>query len=241
MNISIPAVFRRVTFFFLFFAGGFLNAQVPETDLFKEFQPAQTSRIRETIEWSIFYMFDTNDSSKPRALLIGDSICNGYQSVVHDILKGKVNLAYWAGSKCVTDRQFFEELNLILLSNTFDAITFNNGLHSLTTDRKEWENAYKQAVLFIRAKQPNAKLLLVTSTPTENPVNSKISLELGEYAKQIAAEQSLTVIDLYKVTVDAPDKSPWSDGVHFKHPVVEIQGNAVAEAVLEALGIPPLN
>lgn len=235
MKREISDISIGFLFYFIFFAMGFVRAQVPETDLFKEYQPAETSRMRETIEWTIFYMFDTNDMSKPRVLLIGDSICNGYQATVHNELKGKASLSYWAGSKCVTDPQYFEELNLVLSSHSYDVITFNNGLHSLSSDRNEWENAYRQAVLFIRAKMPNAKLLLVTSTPTENPVNSKISFELGEYAKKVAAELGLGVIDLYDETIKLPDKSPWSDGVHFKAPVVKLQGEAVTNAILEAL------
>ena len=228
-------IFGKLFMIFAAFAASFLMGAEQEADLYKQFQPTETSRRRETIEWTIFYMHDTNDQSKPRLLLIGDSICNGYQSAVHHDLGDKASLTYWAGSKCVTDPQYFEELNMVLSNNKYDVITFNNGLHSISSDRKEWEYAYRQAVLFIRAKVPEAKLFLVTCTPTENADNCKTSKELGDYAKKIAAELNLGLIDLYQVTLDGEEKEPWTDGVHFKRPVAELQGKAVAEAVLDSL------
>lgn len=206
-------------------------------DLYKEFQPEKSSRVRENIEWSIIYMFGTNDESKPRALLIGDSICNGYQSVVCRQLEDKMNVTYWAGSKCATDPAYFRELDLMLSSNHYDAVTFNNGLHSLGSDRAEWENAYRAAVKFIRAKLPDAKLFIVTNTPMENPGDSVKSKELGEIAKKVAADHGLPVIDLYSVTETLGTKDLWRDGVHFNAPAVELQGKTVADALTKAVGI----
>lgn len=34
--------------------------------------------------------------------LVGDSICNGYQAGVRELLKGKMNVSYWISSYCVT-------------------------------------------------------------------------------------------------------------------------------------------
>lgn len=222
-------------FFLNFFTFLFFVSRGEAEELYKKFQPAESSRQREAIEWSIVYMFNTNDQTKPRALLIGDSICNAYQSAVRENLEEKVNVTYWASSKCVTDPQYFEELNMVLSGNHYDVITFNNGLHSLASNREEWETAYRQAVLFIQEKTPESKLLLVTSTPTENPQDSEKSKELGDYTKKIAEEFGLDVIDLYKVVNETDDKQPWSDGVHFKPPFVKLEGKTVADAILKSL------
>ncbi len=235
MERGFSKLFFGFFVFFCGFTGAFAAGQTENADLYKEYQPLESSRMREAIEWTIIYMHNTNDQSIPRALLIGDSICNAYQTPVRNELNGKVNITFWAGSKCVTDPQYFEELSMVLSGNHYDVITFNNGLHSLGTDRREWETAYRQAVLFIRAKSPDAKLLLVTSTPTESPDSSNTSKELGDYAKKVAEELNLGVIDLYQITNDCEDKKPWSDGIHFKKPVVELQGKAVADAILNAL------
>ena len=46
-------------------------------------------RGHENIEWSIAYAYGLTDETKdlPRVLLVGDSICNGYQSDVRNRLK----------------------------------------------------------------------------------------------------------------------------------------------------------
>ena len=47
-------------------------------------------RGHENIEWSVAYAYGLTDATKdlPRVLLVGDSICNGYQSGVRELLKG---------------------------------------------------------------------------------------------------------------------------------------------------------
>lgn len=49
---------------------------------YRDFQPRATTRVRESIEWSTTYSYNATDTINPRVLLIGDSICNGYQSAV---------------------------------------------------------------------------------------------------------------------------------------------------------------
>lgn len=235
MKIQTANDFKFFYFALFLLIATFCPREITADDLYKQFQPSDSSRQRETIEWSIVYMFNTNDHENPRALLIGDSICNAYQSTVREELEGKVNITYWVSSKCVTDPQYFEELNTVLSGNHYDVITFNNGLHSLASDRLEWVTAYRQAVLFIREKAPETKLFLVTCTPTENPQNSAKSKELNDYTKKFANELNLEVIDLYRLVDEDEDKHPWSDGVHFKPTFVQIQGKTVADAILSSL------
>ena len=61
-------------------------------------------RGHENIEWSTSYAYGLTDATRdlPRVLLIGDSICNGYQQGVRERLKGKMNVTYWISSYCAT-------------------------------------------------------------------------------------------------------------------------------------------
>ena len=119
---------------------------------YRDYQPKKTSRVREDIEWSINYSYNTLDTKNPRVMLIGDSICNAYHYAVRDRLADKANVSYWASSKCVTDPDYFRELEFMLDAREYALITFNNGLHSLSTDMTEWEEAYRSAVRFILDK-----------------------------------------------------------------------------------------
>ena len=207
-------------------------------DLYKQFQPKQTNRVREDIEWSTTYSYGVKKPALPRALVIGDSICQGYQGMLAAGLKDKVNLTYWASSKCVTDPDYFRELDLILGANKYDFISFNNGLHSLEgTDRKEYETACGSAVKFIQAKCPGAALFLTTSTPIADEKRNETVKQLNTVVQKVAGEAKLPVIDLYAATDKLDHAKLWKDGVHFDWPGIGTQAGAINVEIRKALKI----
>lgn len=201
----------------------------------QDFAPRSTSRKREGTEWSITYAFDATDESRPRVLLIGDSICNGYNGAVREKLSGAVNVSFWASSKCVTDPDYFRELDFMLDARPYDAVCFNNGLHSLTTDRSEWDAAYASSVAFIRAKLPESKLALTLSTPLKDPALTAKSASLNETVLRLAREQELPVIDLFSAMDPLDRERYWSDTYHFRAEAIDIQAQIIAERVREML------
>ena len=203
----------------------------------QDFAPASTSRRREGTEWSITYTFSAVESALPRVLLIGDSICNAYSGPVRALLAGRVNVSFWASSKCVTDPDYFRELDFMLDAYPYDVICFNNGLHSLSTDRTEWDAAYRAAVAFIRAKLPDTKLSLTLSTPLKDAGLTAVSSTLNETVKALAEEEGLPVIDLFS-PMDVLERDEfWSDTYHFHAPAVAKQAEIIAEHVLGRLGL----
>ena len=203
----------------------------------QDYAPASTSRVREGIEWSITYAYNATTAELPRVLLIGDSICNGYNGKVREMLEGRVNVSFWASSKCVTDPDYFRELDFMLDAYPYDAVCFNNGLHSLSTDRAEWDAAYRAAVDFLRAKLPDAKISLTLSTPLKDVKLTAISASLNETVVRLAEEKGLPVIDLF-AAMDGLDREEfWSDTYHFRAPAIEMQAKVISEHVLGQLGI----
>lgn len=200
-------------------------------ELYREFQPVRTSRIRENTEWSVTYTYNALDSRNPRLLLIGDSICNAYQDTVRRKLGKVMNITFWATSKCVTDPDYFRELDLILSSYHYDVISFNNGLHSLTTDRGEWRNAYRGAVDFIRRKCPDARLFLTSNTPLRDAAKTAQAEELNWIIAETAKEKKLPVIDLFSEMNPLDRKKFWSDTYHFKREAIELQAELIARTV----------
>lgn len=200
-----------------------------------DFAPVSSSRQREQIEWSIGYAYNATETDKPRVLLIGDSICKGYESRVRDLLNGKVNVSFWASSKCVTDPDYLRELDFMLDARPYDMITFNNGLHSLFTDREEWNAAYASAVSFIQAKLPDTKLSLVLSTPLTEEKLTKTVVSLNETVRNIAADMNLPVLDLFS-PMDALDRDRyWTDTFHYQPEAVDMQAELIASHCLSAL------
>ena len=108
-------------------------SQAAFADKIAELYPvAENVRGHENIEWSISYAYHFTDAKKdlPRVLLVGDSICQGYQGKVCGKLDGKVNVTYWASSYCVTSPGYLRLLAFYLDEAKYDVIHFNNGLHS---------------------------------------------------------------------------------------------------------------
>jgi len=202
----------------------------------QDFAPASTSRVREGTEWSITYSYNATAAGLPRVLLIGDSICNGYNGKVREMLEGRVNVSFWASSKCVTDPDYFRELDFMLDAYPYDAVCFNNGLHSLSTDRAEWDAAYESAVDFIRAKLPDAKLSLTLSTPLKDAALTAVSASLNETVVRLAKEKGLPVIDLFAVMDGLDREEFWSDTYHFRAPAIAMQAKEISDHVLERIG-----
>ena len=211
------------------------SAWADDGELYKQFQPKESSHVPEGIEWSTTYAFNAPDNEKPRLLLIGDSIVNGYSGAVRDRLGDRMNLTFWASSKCITSPDYFPQLDLILSANRNSVISFNNGLHSLSTDLAEWENAYRSAVKFIRAKCPDAKLFLTLSTPLKDPNLTEKSKALNTIVEKIAAEEQLPTIDLFALMDPLDREEFWSDTFHFKGPGIDRQAEKIVETVLKTI------
>ena len=198
---------------------------------YRDFQPAKTSRIRENIEWSISYSFNATDKTTPRVLLIGDSICNGYQGKVREKLSDRANITFWASSKCVTDPDYFRELEFILDGGEFAFISFNNGLHSLSTDLSEWEIAYDAAVRFIMAKKPTSKLVLTLSTSLNDKAKTERSKKLNGIVTELAKKYKLEIIDLFTPTDSLDKDTEMADVYHFKAPTVGMQAEIIVSTI----------
>ena len=177
--------------------------------------------------------FDTPDTDTPRLLLIGDSICNAYQSQVHALLDGRMTMTFWASSKCATSPEYFRTLDLILSMEKFSVISFNNGLHSLSANPVEWEVAYRGIVQFIRAKCPEAKLYLTLSTPLKDPELTAKSKALNDIVRQVAEEEGLPIIDLFSIMDPLDREEFWSDTFHFHGAAIEKQAQTIVETVVE--------
>ena len=199
---------------------------------------SENVRGHENVEWSIGYAFHLTDAKKglPRVLLVGDSICNGYQGAVQKRLDGKVNVSYWVSSYCVTSPNYLKFLSIYLDEAKYDVIHFNNGLHSLATPEAAWEKGLKAAFALIRQKQPGAKLVWCPSTPLQDAAKTKKAKALNDIAAKEAKRLGLAVDDLFALLDPLDREANWSDVFHHKAPLREKEADQVAAAVLSALG-----
>lgn len=185
---------------------------------------------RESIEWTVTYAFDANQTKLPRVLLIGDSICNGYNGFVNEGLAGAAYTSFWATSKCATDRSYVKELSFILGEYDYAVIHFNNGLHSLDTDRPTWEAALREVVRTLKEQGRGAKLVWASSTPLNDPALTAKAKELNVIAARVMRENGVPTDDLFGL-MDPQDRALWSDTFHYHEPGRRMQAKQVVDSV----------
>lgn len=203
------------------------------SEIYQKYQPSSSTRQSENIEWNVSYIYNRNDTASPRVLVIGDSICNAYQSQLRENLAERANLTFWASSFCVTDPSYFRLLDMVLDFPKADIVVFNNALHSFTSDEAEYRYAFRQATLLIRAKLPEAKLIILNGTPLHSDPDGNVD-RVNRNIAGVAKQENLPLWDINAFCRDFPQDS-WSDNYHFKTPAVCRQAEFLAGLIAEVL------
>jgi hypothetical protein len=191
-------------------------------------------RGHENIEWSIGYAFHLTDANKdlPRVLLVGDSICNGYQGEVQRLLNGRMNVSYWVSSYCVTSPGYLRLLAFYLDEAKYDVIHFNNGLHSLGTPTAAYAAGLEQALKLMREKQPQAMLILATSTPLKDSARTEKARELNAAGRAVITRLGNIATDDLFALLDPLDRATnWSDVFHHKKNVQDLTAREFVKSV----------
>lgn len=191
--------------------------------------------IRERIEWVDFWVTDADKDDLPRVLLIGDSITRGYFAEVERHLAGKAYCARLTTSKCVSDRSFIDEVQLLLKHYRFAAIHFNNGLHGWGYTEEQYRQGLADSIDAIREGAGDAKIIWATTTPVRNRSDLEQIAERTErvearnrIAAEIMKERGIPTNNLFGLVEDHPD---WysNDGTHFNGKGKAAQGKQVAD------------
>ncbi|MHB8897398.1 MAG: SGNH/GDSL hydrolase family protein [Thermoguttaceae bacterium] len=193
----------------------------------------------------------TTDPARPRVLLIGDSILNGYLRGVLRRLDGKAYVDAW-----VNPYSQSEHLNKLLAQvldqGPYDVVHFNMGLHGWQEGRIKpgtFEPLTKAYVEVIRQKLPGARILWASSTPVTvkgkpaelDPAINPIIVEHNRMAAKVMAEMNVPVNDFYSLLVGKLELAR-GDQFHWTAPAYELLAAATAESVLrELIGVRTAN
>ncbi len=192
---------------------------------------------REATEWIVSYAYNANDTRLPRVLLIGDSICNGYSGEVCKELAGTTYVTFFATSKCLCDKSYLRSLAFFLDEYDYAVVHVNNGLHSLSSDRKDWETCLRAALKLIKEKGKGAKIIWASSTPLKDPKLTEKAKELNAIAARVMSEEGIPTDDLFGLMDPLDREANWSDTFHFKGEAKKMQARAVGDCVRKALGL----
>ena len=199
---------------------------------------SENVRGHENTEWQIAYAYHLTDDRKnlPRVLLVGDSICNGYQGEVRKPLEGKLSVSYWISSYCVTSPNYMKFLSLYLDEAKYDVVHFNNGLHSLQTTTDVYAKGIRAALELVRRKQPKAKIVWCSSTPLKDAAKTAKAKELNVAAAEIVAEiGGIETNDLFALLNPLDREENWRDVFHHKKETCKMEAKQVADAVLRVI------
>ncbi|MCC6579834.1 MAG: SGNH/GDSL hydrolase family protein [Phycisphaeraceae bacterium] len=198
---------------------------------------------RESTEWCMFYWYNTEDTTLPRVLMIGDSIVVGCHGEAAEQLKGKATLAYFSTSKCAGDPAYYRELALSMAGYRFAAIHVNNGLHGFDISDADYALGVASLLDNLQELAPEAKLIWAASTPitvksdpaTLEPAKNPRVLERNRLTRQIMDQRGIAVNDLYGLVADHPEYSA-GDGYHYNALGNQVLGRHVAKVIAGMLG-----
>jgi hypothetical protein len=185
------------------------------------------------------------DNSRPRVLLVGDSILYGYLDYVKQQLNGKAYVDAWMHPYWQSET-FNNLLGEVMEKGPYDVVHINIGLHGWCPGRIKpgtFEPLTKAMIEVIRAKCPKAKIIWASSTPvtTKKPapmalnpdINPNI-IEQNRMAAKVMAELNVPVNDFYALLVDKLELAR-GDQFHWKEEAYPVLGKVCTESILREL------
>lgn len=192
---------------------------------------------REGIEWCNVWIPEANKPERPRVLLVGDSITNGYYSRVAKLLAKDAAVARLTTSRSVCDPLFIAEMRPVIEGYRWAVIHFNNGIHGAAYTDDEYRKGYRKVLEYLRKAAPGAKVVCVLSTPPRpgSPAKTRdLIAGRNEIVRQLAKAMGLPVNDLFS---PMDGHGEWyRDMFHFKAPAIARQAEQVAQTIRRLLG-----
>lgn len=189
-----------------------------------------TNPPREYAEWCNYWCESGSDYTKPRVLLIGDSITNSYRAGVQALYPDKnVLVDMVVGSRCAGDPALEAEIQLAagpVSGYTYDVIHFNNGLHGGCNDTMIGLEPYvmgmTRCIELLKKLQPKAKLILATSTVLVakggepgvwDKERNAFVLNRNDAVRKLAEKYGCSLDDLFELVTTNAFAQP--DGCHY--------------------------
>jgi predicted esterase len=186
-----------------------------------------------------------NDSSRPRVLLIGDSILSGYRKSVMGALQSSAYVDTWVNPHWQSDNTNKLLAELLEKNGPYDVVHFNMGLHGWTEGRiKEgtFRPLTRAYVDVLKAKLPEARLIWASSTPVTakgNPAGlepeiNPIIVEHNRMAAEVMLEAGVPVSDFYALLLNRRELAK-GDRFHWTGPAYRLLGEKVVAAIRREL------
>jgi len=187
------------------------------------------------------------DKKRPRVLLIGDSILNGYKNQVVKALEGKAYVDAWVNPYHQSEHLNDMLLPAVLANGPYDVVHFNIGLHGWQEGRIKdgtFEPLTKGYVRVIRKALPKARILWASSTPVTTkgepsklklePEINPVIVEHNRLAAKVMTEMKVPVNDFYVLLADKLNLAR-GDRFHWTSPAYKLLEKKVTKFVAHEL------
>ena len=192
-------------------------------------------RIKENWEWIHSWCEDTNNTDKPRVLLVGDSITHNYQEMVRENLKDVCYVDYVSTAYSIDTPIYKALVREFIKDSNYALVHFNNGLHGIDIPKRSYRVHIKKVLDYI---PKSTKTTLALSTCVKREGNRRWDTkwmkrvkERNEVMQEIAEERGLQVDDLFSVSMNIPLKDRYVDGTHYEVSGYKILADAVTEFI----------
>ncbi|WP_214628933.1 SGNH/GDSL hydrolase family protein [Paenibacillus agaridevorans] len=192
-----------------------------------------------------------------KVLLLGDSIRMGYDEYVRDLLKDKCEVYYDAKDNGRFAAYTLWQANQLFRKHgKFDVVHWNNGYWDMNIEAPMTEAIHPidEYIHFLKRiigeiRRNGAAIIFATTTPvlssgysldnTGTAVHIKFNndwvVRYNETAKRVAAEEGITVNDLYSLMLQDKNYYKCEDGLHLTEEGYRLCAEQAAKLILEKL------
>ena len=196
-------------------------------------------RKTEQFEWIHSWADDTWNEDLPRVLLVGDSICQGYQEKVREALRGVCCIDYLATSYAIDSKIYNDLVYAFIKSNKYTILHINHGLHGEHMSKRTYKSRLQR--LLDRADS-TTKIILATSTYVYAAGNKepdalwmKLVNQRNQAMKKLCEEKGYAVDDLYAASLSIAVEDRHQDGTHYEDTGYAVLAEAVVKSIQENL------
>ena len=194
---------------------------------------------KERYEWINTWCDEADKTDKPRVLLVGDSIAQGYSTIVRELLKDVCYVDSLATSYAADNRLFSVFVEDFAKNSDYAIVHFNHGLHGVQMCPRTYKSKIKNLLLRLSER---SKIILADTTivyregnKRQDPVWKKRVGERNEVVAELVTELGCEWDALYDVSVQIPIEDRAKDGVHYEPSGYEFLADSVAKSILKLL------
>ena len=194
---------------------------------------------KERYEWVRSWCDEADKADKPRVLLVGDSITEGYQAIVRELLRDFCYVDYIATSYAIDNKIYAVLVEELAKNSRYQIVHFNHGLHGFHMCPRTYKSKIKNLLLRIGKE---SKIILAETTIVYREGNKRLDRaamrrvnERNEIVAELVTELDCEWNKLFTISEKMTEDCRAEDGVHYTAAGYDLLADSVAKSILRLL------